>query len=241
VITRPKKYTTRDSSRPGAGVYHFKKDLPELHETIGDINVTEEEVQRIQDRLGIEVEGKSLDLNTLGEIERFVEEGNTLDEWNLEMDTSESSVLDVIYRKTKGWYATDGSEILEAVETSDITSNTGNPQNLVKVMRWVNEQRPDIMPVMVYVLPPHPAQFVSAARTLTRDGVNQPTEKLLSATRQTDEVGILAELLERRELRTDDLVIVENSELLEDPEKTGKVKTLAGKQLAESLLGKFLD
>lgn len=236
-VGRVSKFTTRDSSRPGA--YHFRDTIVELHKELGDVHITDEEAEKLQS-LGVNTEGHKLGLESLQSIQTLVEDGE-FTEWNIELDRTSGSLIEYVYRRNRGWYVTDGQEIVRTLADNDIAVITGNPQNLAHMMGWIKSNNDKIIPVMTYVLPAYPSQFISAARSIARDGVDQSDQSLLSTTgpRQTDEMGIFTELLVSGDLNPQDVLVLENDRLVSDPEVSNKVETLAGQQLAKALLGKY--
>jgi hypothetical protein len=235
-VTRVFKYTTRDAGR--AGAYHFATGIEDLHMQVGDLPVTSEEGAEIEKVFGFAVEENRLTLENLLKIQSMVDSKDSLEEWNIRLDNEKTSFVEFLYRKNRGWYATDGNEIVEGLKESDLSVITGNPQNLAKMVEWVSRTHPEIIPLMVYVLPAYPSQFTSAARALARDGVEQDTKALMSTTgpRQTDEMGMFVDLVTSNALDPKNVVILENDVLLSDPHVSGKIETLAGKQLADALL-----
>lgn len=239
-VARVSKYTTRDSSRPGA--YHFKDNIGDLLlQALSKVVVTNEEATRIESIFNIKIKNNTLTPDQLAAIQKQVDEEDTsLTEWNLQLDSDHTNFVEILYRKNRGWYATDGREILKALEDSDIVAITGNPQNLAKMINWVGEKQEEIIPIMAIVLPAYPSQFTSAARTLARDGIDQSDKELLSTTgcRQTDEMKKLTSLVTDGIIKPEELVVLENDILLSNPEASRRVKTLAGLQLARALCGK---
>ena len=91
-VVRINKFTTRDSSRPGA--YHFRKDIDELHGELGDLFVTEDEVDRLRKYLRIDTKN-ILSLSHLKEIQTKIdEEGSDFTEWNIELHPDRTSLVE---------------------------------------------------------------------------------------------------------------------------------------------------
>lgn len=236
-VARVFKYTTREATR--AGAYHFASDVQNLHGQLGDLPITDEEAVKIKETFGIDSNNNLLTLSELEHIQDRVDAGNgTLEEWNLNLDPTKTSLVEFLYRRHRGWYATDGQEIVDALQKADVAVITGNPQNLAVMVERVRKENPDIISLMVYVLPAYPSQFTSAARAIARDGISQDTKSLLSTTgpRQTGEMGLFVDLVTTGRISRDNVVILENDALLSDPKQSGKIETLAGKQLADALL-----
>jgi len=230
-IGRINKHTTRDSSRPGA--YIFASDTEEFHDNVGKVAVAPPEVDSLNHIFGISLSKDGvLATKEMETIEGHVDEDPAMTEWNAPL-ASGSEVVELIYRKNRGWYATTLGEIRKTVFASDITFVTGNPQNLSNMMAKVGEEIEGVLPIFVYIMPGYPPQFISAGRSLIRDGINQDDEKLLSTTgpRQTDEMQIFSDLLTRDDLPVDQVIVLENDRILSRPGE--KIVTEAGISLGQ--------
>ena len=98
--------------------------------------------------------------------------------------------------------------------------------NLVLIGNTIDKE--ELNYSLVYILPPQPIARTMANRALSRDGVNQPSEKLFSTIgeRQVNEFETMVDMLLKHNVP---FILLVNDDIL--PSRKGKIITRTGEEL----------
>lgn len=159
-------------------IHYFFQDRESILE---GCNLSMAARQKLQQTLALsELPNNSIDSSLAMLIEAYCDSNGLMISLELDTASQDSDKLTIAYKPKRGWYNILKSSINSSTEggTIGVVEESGDSwRNLANSLASTADA-----PVLGYVmiLPPQPIAFVLAARALTRDGVGQSKESLLS-------------------------------------------------------------
>lgn len=191
------------------------------------VTLTEESKEEIAKLLGEEKSDK-LTSEMLDRLGKKMEDENMVDGITLTVEKG-SSYLNLTYRPGRGWYGVS-TDTFDGLKKGDIITLEESGPNLVLIGDSINKE--ELNYSLVYILPPQPIAETMARRALSRDGIDQPSEKLFSTIgeRQVNEFETMVDLLLKHNVP---FILLVNDDVL--PSKDGKVITRTGEELIKKM------
>lgn len=201
------------------GVHYHFVTTTDLSKGVTLTKESESKISQILDNWEGELTAETLDL--LG---KEIENRNMVDGITLSVEKG-SSYLNLTYRPGRGWYGV-GADTFKNLKQGDIITMEESGPNLVLIGSSIDKE--ELNYSLVYILPPQPIARTMAKRALSRDGVNQSSEKLFSTIgeRQVNEFETMVNMLLKHNVP---FILLVNDDILSN--KDGKVVTRTGEEL----------
>jgi hypothetical protein len=213
--------TTRDRRDYEVNGVHY--NFVTTEDLVQGVSLTEDSISLVKEFLDVtkDFELKAEILDKLGS---KIEDERITDGITLSVK-EESRYLNLTYRPGRGWYGM-GSDTFKGLNKGDLITIEESGPNLVLIGDSLSKE--NINYSIVYILPPQPIAKTMARRALSRDGVNQSSEKLFSTIgeRQVNEFEVMVDLLLESEVP---VILLVNDDLL--PSENEKVITRTGVEL----------
>lgn len=201
------------------GVHYHFVTIADLSKGVTLTEESKDEISQILDNWEGELTAETLDM--LG---KEIEDRNMVDGITLSVEKG-SSYLNLTYRPGRGWYGVSADTFKNLKQGNIITMEESGP-NLVLIGNTIDKE--ELNYSLVYILPPQPIARTMANRALSRDGVNQPSEKLFSTIgeRQVNEFETMVDMLLKHNVP---FILLVNDDIL--PSRKGKIITRTGEEL----------
>lgn len=201
------------------GVHYHFITTADLSKGVTLTEESKDEISQILDNWEGELTAETLDM--LG---KEIEDRNMVDGITLSVEKG-SSYLNLTYRPGRGWYGV-GADTFKNLKQGDIITMEESGPNLVLIGNTIDKE--ELNYSLVYILPPQPIARTMANRALSRDGVNQPSEKLFSTIgeRQVNEFETMVDMLLKHNVP---FILLVNDDIL--PSRKGKIITRTGEEL----------
>lgn len=202
-----------------------------------DIVLTEESLRQVEKILKLEKTPDFLTKDHLNKIQNLFDEkfqkGEIEDGIDLfpNVNDDKNKFLNLTLRPLRGWYGLSVNGLEKATSENKVSTFEESAPNMLRIGEGVKEK--GINFYLIYVLPEQPIAETMARRALKRDGLEQPTEKLLSTIggRQVIEFEKMVEMLLSGTYLTKPVFLLND----EGFEKDGQFITRTGQALVDSL------